>query len=256
VLYRPDEMQMHGNFHALSYPRILANSLWRRRLAKAHTSAHRRLPSRDADRCELDSCTSSDALLMNVFCYPGAISLLRPLLSLEADSGLEFGHRPRVPTLDGRLDCTELDLLAGDLMIEAKLTESDFQNAPWTRVLRYRDFLQVFDRRLLPGSDGSVYGYQLVRGILAAFAEETSRYCLICDARRTDLIAQWFAVVSAMRHHEQRWRCVLVTWQELSQRMPMPLRLWLQQKYGIAASGMSDETDMILRGLHDPHRNP
>jgi hypothetical protein len=39
-----------------------------------------------------------------------------------------------------------------------------------------------------------------------------------------------------MRSHDQRWRCVLVTWQELSQALCPSLQRWLRDKCGIAAA--------------------
>ena len=62
----------HGNFLPATYRAILRNPNWRRRLQKAHSQGRRSLPRyEDGIRRELDACTSSDALLMNVFCYPG-----------------------------------------------------------------------------------------------------------------------------------------------------------------------------------------
>jgi hypothetical protein len=147
----------------------------------------------------------------------------------------------------GRVDRTEVDLCAGDLLVEAKLTEGDFQTARWELPRRYRDFDIVFDSDRLPGDASRLHGYQLVRGILAAFADDTSRYCLLCDQRRSDLIDLWFEVVSAIRRYDQRWRCILVTWQELSETLPMPLRIWLQEKYGIASSTLESASDSIGR---------
>ena len=252
VLYRADENGRHGNFYPASYRRILIDPGWRRRLAKTHTTARRHLLSHDATRCELDSCNSSDALLMNIFCHPGASSpnsTLRSFLSIGPDVRFVFGHRPRVPMTKGTVDRTEVDLCAGDLLVEAKLTEGDFQTARWELPRRYRDFDIVFDRDLLPGDASKLHGYQLVRGILAAFADETSRYCLLCDQRRSDLIDLWFKVQSAIRRCDQRWRCILVTWQELSETLPMPLRVWLQQKYGIASSTFEPASDSIGRSI-------
>ena len=61
----------HGNFLLASYRRICASAEWSRRLKKCY-AASRRLP-RPGDRIrrELDCANSSDALLMNIFCYPG-----------------------------------------------------------------------------------------------------------------------------------------------------------------------------------------
>jgi len=151
VLYRPDENGRHGNFYPASYRCILDDPSWRRRLAKTHTTARRHLLSQDAERCELDSCNSSDALLMNIFCHPSASSpnsALRSFLSIDRDARFVFGHRPRVPMKNDRVDCTEVDMCAGNLLFEAKLTEADCQTERWELPWRCRDFDVVFDREL------------------------------------------------------------------------------------------------------------
>ncbi len=61
----------HGNFISASYQAILRRPEWRRRLAKVHSQANHGLPKADWIWRELDSSTSSDALLMNIFCYRG-----------------------------------------------------------------------------------------------------------------------------------------------------------------------------------------
>ena len=61
----------HGNFLSSTYRAILRNPNWRRRLQKVHSQGRKSLPRQECGvRRELDACTSSDALLMNVFCYP------------------------------------------------------------------------------------------------------------------------------------------------------------------------------------------
>jgi len=70
VYERFPEEERHGNFLTESYKAILASDPWRRRLEKVHPQARRSLPPSDKGWKELDSCTSSDALLMNVFCHP------------------------------------------------------------------------------------------------------------------------------------------------------------------------------------------
>src|SRR6266404_5168816 len=60
----------HGNFLESSYRAILRNPSWAKRLTKVHTHSGKFLPGK---RAELDSCNSSDALLMNIFCYPGVL---------------------------------------------------------------------------------------------------------------------------------------------------------------------------------------
>ena len=75
VCFAPDEDGLrHGNFLPESYNAIQANPAWKKRLAKVHTQGNRCLPATARGRwMELDACTSSDALLMNIFCYPGTL---------------------------------------------------------------------------------------------------------------------------------------------------------------------------------------
>jgi hypothetical protein len=236
VVFREAADSTHGNFHPASYKCIRRKPEWSRRLRKSHTSARRNLPSHDDGRSELDTAASSDALLMNVFCHPQAFaagSSLRLLLATEAPEHLQFGWKPRIPLLAHHVERTEVDLRIGDLFIEAKLTEANFPSAPRLRVERYRDFSYVFDTKLLPQTAELYFHYQLIRGVLSVFAEQGIRYCLICDARRPDLIDAWFSVASAVRLPLLRSRLQLITWQEIAAALSKSMRMWLEDKYGI-----------------------
>jgi hypothetical protein len=59
VIYRENEAGNHGNFLAPAYRSIKQTPAWARRLAKVNTSARRARLSRDPDRRELDSSSSS-----------------------------------------------------------------------------------------------------------------------------------------------------------------------------------------------------
>jgi hypothetical protein len=72
------------------------------------------------------------------------------LLDAELGATPIFGYRARVPLANGRYDRTEVDMRLGDLLIKAKLTESDFQSTKQKTLLAYRDFLEVFNRHKLP----------------------------------------------------------------------------------------------------------
>ncbi|HET9695287.1 MAG TPA: hypothetical protein VFP40_00390 [Terriglobales bacterium] len=233
VVYEP-EGDRHGNFHPVSYQQILHHDSWHKRLGKVHTSARTALPKSDRKWCELDSCNSSDALLMNVFCHPGILedSRLAWLLGLETISLPEFGVRARVPLQEGKFDRTEVDMRIGDLLVEAKLTEADFQSKPKATLETYRDFREVFNRRDLPQNKEKYNGYQLIRNVLAAQAMNLS-FCVLCDARRPDLIEQWYAVMRCVKLAELRVRCKVLTWQELSEVLPDDLQSFLDEKYGI-----------------------
>src|SRR5437588_5141586 len=72
IVYAPEtDGRRHGNFISSSYAEILKRPPWLRRLSKVHAQGKRALPRADRVWRALDSCTSSDALLMNVFCYRG-----------------------------------------------------------------------------------------------------------------------------------------------------------------------------------------
>jgi hypothetical protein len=225
----------HGNFLSQSYKAIQTNPTWKKRLSKVHTQARRCLPETVRGRwMELDACTSSDALLMNIFCYPGTLrrARLAILLAAEPRAHASFGYKARVPMLNGRFDRTEVDLRLGNLLIEAKLTENDFQRARKEVLLAYRDFRDVFDLQQLPQSPTHYLSYQLLRNVLAAYALQCS-FCVLIDARRPDLKEAWYAVMMCVKPVELRTRLRIATWQEAAQAAPPKLQTFLAAKYGI-----------------------
>ena len=275
IIFGRDEQSCHGNFHPESYTAICANPDWARRLTKVHT-AHRRVRARaDWPWMELDCANSSDALLMNIFCHPQVFhgnTLAAPvanLLGVEPSPQLNFGIRPGVPLRNGLKDRTEIDLQLGNLFVEAKLTETGFQNAKPSLIERYRDLETVFEidrlpRKTLyspathpptedftqiedsieqqpplsPASTTSrtlIQGYQLIRNVLAAYASDAS-FCVLCDTRRHDLIETWYAVLSAVHRPTFAARLKLLTWQELAATLPHNLKQFLDAKYGITHS--------------------
>jgi hypothetical protein len=234
ILFGQDEYGRHGNFHPDAYAAILQREDWAKRLEKVHTASKRMKPRSDWQWKELDCSNSSDALLMNIFCHPGTMASgsLQRLLNVEGNAELEFGFKPRVPLQRAKSDATEVDLRLSDLLIEAKLTESDFQWAAPKLVSRYCDLGTVFDLSQLPMREGRHAGYQLIRGTLAAYALGCS-FCVFCDARRPDLIETWFRVMRAVISSELRCRLKLLTWQELAPYLPQDLQDFLSVKYGI-----------------------
>ncbi len=238
VIFGEDAQRRHGNFHPRSYRAILRNPAWSARLAKAHTAHRRARPRADWPWRELDCAASSDALLMNIFCYPGLLNSARltACLGVSSSSIPQFGVHPRLPRERGLLDTTELDMELDGLLVEAKLTESGFQSARPALLDRFPGWQDVFDPELLPrSSSGLLLHYQLLRGVLAAHTLE-ARFCLLCDGRRADLIAAWQSVLFAVRSAGLRCRLVLLTWQELTSLLPRPLQSFLAQKYGIASN--------------------
>ena len=181
---------------------------------------------------------SSDALLMNIFCCPYVADdpHVLGLLGSEADALPQFGWRARVPLKNGLADRTEIDMKLGNMLFEAKLTESDFQTCEAAVLQGYRDFGEVFDARDLPRSGARILSYQLIRYVLAAYAGDCG-FCVLLDARRPDLVESWYAILRCVRPVELRVRCKMLTWQELSCVLPEPLREFLDGKYGIVPPG-------------------
>jgi hypothetical protein len=241
VIYCEDEAGVHGNFLPASYQRILKQADWRARLAKVYTGSRFVPRSGDRTRRELECANSSDALVMNIFCYPGV--LRRPglcsLLGVAAGIRPSFGFRARIPLKHGGQDRTEIDLKLGELLIEAKLTEGGFQNARAQLIERYRDLEAVFDVGRLPFTNGKYASSQLIRNVLAAHAHEAG-FAVFCDQRRQDLIEACFEVFSAISSSELRCRVGVVTWQEIARALPPTVKRFLDEKYGISAGSTGD----------------
>jgi hypothetical protein len=241
IVYGENDAGEHGNFLPAAYRRILRDAGWKSRLAKVYTGSRFFPRKADRTRRELECSNSSDALLMNIFCYPGM--LRRPslcsLLGIEPGLAPTFGFRPGIPLKRGAQDRSEIDLKLGSLFIEAKLTEGDFQTARHDLVHRYRDLELVFDVDRLPMSNERYRSCQLIRGALAAHAHAAS-FAVFCDQRRQDLIERCFEVMSAVVSAELRCRMSVVTWQELASAMPKKVRTFLAEKYGIISGSIAD----------------
>ncbi len=239
-LFHPFGDGRHGNFLDRSYRAICEHSRWGERLEKPHPQPGALPPDRRAGARELDSSTSSDALLMNIFCYPECRDH-QPLADLF---GLDAWEEPRfgVPVgvdMGGTPDRTEVDMVLGPVHVEAKLTEADFTTRELEHVRRYTGFDQLFDRDAViqRDRDGNplprVDHYQLIRNILSIQEDREKRFVLLIDHRRPDLAEAWQTVVSAIRDPQVRYRCWLLTWQQVAMRVPEELQRFLRAKYGI-----------------------
>jgi hypothetical protein len=177
---------------------------------------------------------------MNIFCYPGTLSNrdVFDMLGIELGAIPEFGFRAGVVLGEQRSDGTEVDMRFGDLLVESKLTEFDFQSAEAAIVEGYRDFAQVFEIGSLPKQEGRFSSYQLLRNVLAAYQAGCS-FCVMLDRRRPDLLEAWYAVMRCVQIVELRIRCQVLTWQELAEALAPALQEFLEEKYGIVAASIS-----------------
>jgi hypothetical protein len=230
----------HGNFISASYRAATRRPEWKKRFAKVHSTAGRTLPKSDHAWKELDSSMSSDALLMNIFCYPGITKRkdLCSILGTGVGDLPEFGFKPRIPLTSGFVERTEIDMKLGSILFEAKLTETDFQSQNATIVEGYCDFEEVFEVRDLPRRGQKYVSYQLLRNVLAAHALDLS-FCVLLDARRPDLIEDWYEILRCIRTSGLRSRCKVLTWQGLVQYLPHRLRKFLDLKYGIVPAAVT-----------------
>ena len=99
IVYGENGTGEHGNFLSASYRRILQEAGWKSRLEKVYTGS-RFLPRKaDRTRRELECANSSDALLMNIFCYPRILyrAAVCSLLGVEAGLHPEFGSGRESP---------------------------------------------------------------------------------------------------------------------------------------------------------------
>jgi hypothetical protein len=235
VLFVQDEHAgSHGNFLDGSFSQILGNKTWLSRLAKPH-SQRKSLPPRGMEAKEVDSSNSSDALLMNIFCYPAVETVdLLALLELPCWEQPRFGVKCRVSGEQEHR--TELDMVIGETSFEAKLTEHDFTSKSEEIVRRYRDLPKVFEVNALARSEGKFTSYQLIRNVLAAH-QRGGRFVLLCDRRRPDLIEHWERIRERIQDSDLQARCRQISWQQIAARIPAPLQKFLEDKYGIEPDG-------------------
>lgn len=226
----------HASFHSDSLRAIAANATWANRLKKINARADALPLEMRATPGELDSSSSSDALLMNCFCFPGAVPRIMKGLGLWESIGStalpEFGVKAKLPKTQNRQDATELDIKIGSYIFEAKLTGNDFTSRAVDHVREYTDFNAVFDDSASRVVDSEFTGHQLMRKALAAFHLNATLIVLV-DQRRPDLLQEWWAVHAAIRDAPLRLRCGFRSWQQVAAASPPPLAAFLSGKYGI-----------------------
>ncbi len=211
------------NFNENSLRHISKNQKWKNRLTKKHTHF------KDGT-LEMASSNSSDALLMNIFCHPKFPTWKGPRSILGfANEQPKFGCKPGI---EKHSSPTEIDMTLGDVIYEAKLTETDFTSKDIQTVQRvYPEMEDVFDLEFLSEGD-TVKHYQLLRNIYAAHKKDKS-FIVLLDYRRPDLIKALLEVSKAIKFDTLKRKCGFITWQEISRTVGKDLRKFLSLKYGI-----------------------
>jgi hypothetical protein len=216
---------LDGNFFRDSFEAIQGNPNWSKRLAKQHNQV--------PWAREVQSSSSSDALLMNIFCHPKILKWkgVRDLLGL-VDVEIRFGVEPGVEKGGGESRPTEIDMEVGDLFVEAKLTEPDFCSKEIAEASKYSHLSACFDVEKLPRRGTQFTSYQIVRNLLASI-QHGKRHALFCDERRPDLVRSYLETVNCLKDANHRSRCRVIFWQEIAQVCGKDLKNFLQEKYGI-----------------------
>lgn len=80
----------------------------------------------------------------------------------------EFGSKPGLYLKSGQGDRTEIDLTLDNLILEAKLTETDFIKKSVSTVKNYTDVEKIFHFNQLPNDGKFIFHYQIIRNILAS----------------------------------------------------------------------------------------
>ena len=212
------------SFHEMTYQNILSNEDWEKRTKKIHSHFN-------DGTLEMQSSNSSDALLMNIFCYPEFQQWKGPtqLLSIDSNSEIEFGWNPKFDN-ENIGHPTEIDAKIGNHIFEAKLTEESFTTKTKDVVRRYGDFNTVFDEDLLLNNDGNINNYQLVRNILTAYKYNFD-FTVLLDESRIDLIREFLNVIKAVRISNLKKKIGFLTWQELSDVCGKKLKDYIISKY-------------------------
>ncbi len=215
--------KIENNFIQESFDNIQKNEDWFLRTQKKNNSLLSTL--------EMQSSNSSDALLMNIFCYPKINQWkgLKKLLGIDNLSNIEFGWNPFFENEDPKHP-TEIDMKIGNNIFEAKLTENNFTQKEKKIVEKYSDLSKVFDLEKLNIIDNKYESYQLIRNILTAF-KYNYYFTLLIDESRTDLIRFLITIIKAIKINELQNKIYFITWQEIADVCGRDLKNYLENKY-------------------------
>ena len=129
---------------------------------------------------------------------------------------------------------TEIDMVIGTTIFEAKLTESNFQKLKQSSFNSYPIFAEIFDERKLRDCEGSFLPvYQLLRNAAVRRVWECDMVVII-DERRKDLENLFNAFSLSFIDEGEKRKVWLFTWQEIANLIQdQSLIGFLHTKYGI-----------------------
>lgn len=228
---------MHGNFLPQTYSTIYQKPVWAKLLQKQYQYRNSLPLFRQGAARQVDSSSSTEALLINVLCHP-AMHDNRELLDVfGVDSYVpRFAAKCSLKRVAGADHVFEAHAVLSDkLLIEAALSETNFAERPKAYVESIEGFTEVFDSFALPQTKLSFMNFRLIQAILFA-KEKNMGFVLFIDGRRPDLIDAFRKVQAAMKDVEMKNRLHVFTWQSLVDSLPEDLMVFLAEKYGIVSN--------------------
>jgi hypothetical protein len=102
-----------GNFTPAAYQAIVDCPKWKDRIEKPRPKKHSDFHGADsASAKELDSCCSSDALLMNIWFHPSSQTnqKLWELFGFNEKAAVDFGFKANLPFGDGAIEPTSSEI--------------------------------------------------------------------------------------------------------------------------------------------------
>lgn len=218
------------SFHQKSWQAIQANPDYSIRTKKIHSN------TLTSGIYEMQSSNSSDALAMNIFCFPDFTKWegVKKIFRFETFTSIQFGFYPQVAKKSSG-DSTEIDVcLNNSVFCECKLTEEGFTQREKENVELYDNFEKVFHTNRLIQNENYYSNYQLIRNILAAY-QHKCRFVLICDMRRPDLVKSFHQTTMCIKddYIDLRTNCEIIYWQDIARACGIELKQFLKVKYSI-----------------------
>ncbi|MBW8333164.1 MAG: hypothetical protein K0M40_14155 [Prolixibacteraceae bacterium] len=222
--------ELEYSFQPKSWQATQANPVYSLRTKKIHSNTV------TSGIYEMQSSNSSDALAMNIFCFPDFAKWngVKNLFGVDTFSSIQFGFNPQVAK-NGSSDSTEVDVFINKSIIcECKLTEEGFTQKEKQNVEQYDNFKKVFHADKLIQNGNTYLNYQLIRNILAAY-QHKCHFVLICDMRRPDLVKSFYQTIRCIKDDfiDLRTNCEIIYWQDIAKACGAELQQFLKEKYGI-----------------------
>lgn len=228
---------LHGNFLPETYFTVGKKPVWAKLLRKQYQYRNSLPLFRQGGARQVDSSSSTEALLINVLCHP-AMHQNRELLDILGVEAYvpSFAAKCGLKRKAGSDHAFEAHaILSNELIIEAALSETNFCERPKAYIESIEGFFDAFDDFALPQSKFSYMNSRLIQAILYARLKGMG-FVLLLDARRPDLLDAFRKVQASIKDQDVKGRIHVFTWQSIVDTLPEDLSAFLMEKYGIVSN--------------------